>query len=215
MGGDGFQTQRMKSWVPGQIRAEKVLADAITIDGRKEWICKFCSETNVWTHWLCRGNFSNILLFCRENTSRLSLRRTKDGIQDHLPRVVENRESLVIMKRRSRSCVHKWGCSASSKECGRARRRRESRREEEDTDCKKKLDDQKESLQKELRDIEKFTDMEPMVRDSQKEKWKCQLQEIERKRTELLQEHQKMQKVSEVAEFAGQEEELYQRGLCW
>ena len=29
--------------------AERVLADAITIDGRKEWTCKFCSETNVWT----------------------------------------------------------------------------------------------------------------------------------------------------------------------
>ena len=59
MGGDVFQTQR-KSWVPGQIRAEKVLADAITIDGRKEWICKFCSETNVWTRWRCRRCCSNI-----------------------------------------------------------------------------------------------------------------------------------------------------------
>ena len=31
-----------KSWIPGHVRAEKVLTDAITIDGRKEWICKFC-----------------------------------------------------------------------------------------------------------------------------------------------------------------------------
>ena len=31
----------------------KVLADAITIDGRKEWICKFCSEPNVWTRFRC------------------------------------------------------------------------------------------------------------------------------------------------------------------
>ena len=51
MGGDGFQTQKRKSWIPGQVRAEKVLADATIIDGRKEWICKFCSETNVWTRW--------------------------------------------------------------------------------------------------------------------------------------------------------------------
>ena len=36
-----FQTQNKKSWVPGQVRAEGVLADAITIDGRKEWICKY------------------------------------------------------------------------------------------------------------------------------------------------------------------------------
>ena len=53
--GDGrrwlSQTQKKNSWVPGPIREERVLADAITIDGRKEWICKFCSETNVWTRW--------------------------------------------------------------------------------------------------------------------------------------------------------------------
>ena len=30
----------------GKERAEKVLVDAITIDGRKEWICKFGSESN-------------------------------------------------------------------------------------------------------------------------------------------------------------------------
>ena len=48
--GDGFQTQKKKkSWVSGQVRAERVLADATTIDGRKECTCKFCSETNVWT----------------------------------------------------------------------------------------------------------------------------------------------------------------------
>ena len=60
MGGDGFQPQRRKSWVPGKIRAEKVLADAITIDGTKEWICKFGSETNVWTRWRYRQCLSNI-----------------------------------------------------------------------------------------------------------------------------------------------------------
>ena len=36
MGGDGFQTQKRKSWIPGQVRAGKVLADAITVDKRKE-----------------------------------------------------------------------------------------------------------------------------------------------------------------------------------
>ena len=34
MGGDGFQTQRRKSWVPGKIRAEKVLADDMRGAGR-------------------------------------------------------------------------------------------------------------------------------------------------------------------------------------
>ena len=40
---------------------------------------------------------------------------------------------------------------------------------EEEIDCKKKLDEQRKSLQKQLRDIEKFTDMERMFRESQKE----------------------------------------------
>ena len=33
---------------------------AISIDGRKEWTCKFCSESNVWTRWRCRRCHSDI-----------------------------------------------------------------------------------------------------------------------------------------------------------
>ena len=47
MGGDGFQTQKKRSWVSGQVRAERVLADAITIDGRKERTCKFFGDECV------------------------------------------------------------------------------------------------------------------------------------------------------------------------
>ena len=54
------KTQRRGSWIPGEERAEKVLPDTITIDGRKEWICKFCSESNVWTRWRCRRCCYNI-----------------------------------------------------------------------------------------------------------------------------------------------------------
>ena len=35
-------------WFPDKERAERVLASAISIDGRKEGTCKFCSESNVW-----------------------------------------------------------------------------------------------------------------------------------------------------------------------
>ena len=56
---DSFQTQRRGSWIPGKERAEKVLADAISIDGRKKWICKCCSESNVWTRWRCRRCYTN------------------------------------------------------------------------------------------------------------------------------------------------------------
>ena len=43
---------------PGQGR--KNLAEAITVDARKEWTCKFCSESNVMTRWRCRRCYSNI-----------------------------------------------------------------------------------------------------------------------------------------------------------
>ena len=55
--GDGFQTQMRGSWIPVKERVEKVLADAI--DGRKEWIFKFFSESNVWTR-RCRRCYKNI-----------------------------------------------------------------------------------------------------------------------------------------------------------
>ena len=48
------------AWVSGQVRAERVLAGANTIDSRKEWICEFCAETNVWTRWRCRLCGNNI-----------------------------------------------------------------------------------------------------------------------------------------------------------
>ena len=57
---DGYETQRRSSRFPGKERAERVLAEAITIDCWKEWICKFCSETNVLTRWRCKRCFSNI-----------------------------------------------------------------------------------------------------------------------------------------------------------
>ena len=56
-----FQTQRRGSCIPGKERAERILAGAIAIDGREEWICNFCSESNVWTGWRCRRCHNNIL----------------------------------------------------------------------------------------------------------------------------------------------------------
>ena len=57
---DGYHTQKRGSWIPVKERAERVLAGAIAIDGRKEWICKICSESNVWTRWRCRRSYNNI-----------------------------------------------------------------------------------------------------------------------------------------------------------
>ena len=36
------------------------MANAVSIDGRKECTWKFCSESNVWTRWRCRRCDSDI-----------------------------------------------------------------------------------------------------------------------------------------------------------
>ena len=48
------------SWIPEKERAERVLASAISIDGRKEWTCKFCLESSVRTRWRCRRCYHDI-----------------------------------------------------------------------------------------------------------------------------------------------------------
>ena len=48
-----------------------------------------------------------------------------------------------------------------------------------------------------MRDIDKLTFVEPAVREAQKEKFMCLLHEVERKRTDLLPEHQEIPKRSQ------------------
>ena len=64
---------------------------------------------------------------------------------------------------------------------------------DEEVDSKKKLDEQRKRLQKQLPEIEKFTDMDQMFLEGQKENGKGDLQETEQKRSELLPEHQRVQ----------------------
>ena len=51
--------------------------------------------------------------------------------------------------------------------------------------------EQRKRLLKKLREIDKFTDVDPMFQEGQKEKWKEYLQETEQKRNDLLLEHQR------------------------
>ena len=53
-------SKRRGSWIPRKERAERVLAKAVSIDGRKEWTCNFCSESSVWTRWRCRRCYHDI-----------------------------------------------------------------------------------------------------------------------------------------------------------
>ena len=79
MGSDGFQTQRRGLWIPGKERAERVLADAISIlmVGR--------SESNVWMRWCCRRCHTNIPVGLRGEVQagcRSEDRRTVNGLLD-------------------------------------------------------------------------------------------------------------------------------------
>ena len=101
MGSDGFQTQKNKSWVSGQVRAERVLAEAITIDGRKEWTCKFCSESNVWRRWRCRRCYHNIrAVLCGKHRQAVA---AKSGEWSPGSLVERRREKLKAWKPRIKS----------------------------------------------------------------------------------------------------------------
>ena len=154
---------------------------------------------------------------CRGSTHKQSLRRTKGGLQDHYLRVERARGQEEETKKlraqvellRKQQRVEK-GLEAQGEPTRRGRGLEEDCKMEvdEEVDCKKKLDEQRRSLQKQPRDIEKFTDVDQMFRDSQKDKWKEQLQEIERKRTFL-----RAPEDAEEVSSAGQEEEFSQRSF--
>ena len=53
-GTDVYQTLKRKEYMAGEVREDKLLADAVVIDGWKEWYSRFSSETNVWSRVMCR-----------------------------------------------------------------------------------------------------------------------------------------------------------------
>ena len=53
MGSEAFRHKRRSPGCRARSGSKGFWQKAITIDGRKEWTCKFCSESNVWTRWRC------------------------------------------------------------------------------------------------------------------------------------------------------------------
>ena len=83
--------------------------------------------------------------------------------------------------------------------------RRESGMEEEvgmdfedEIESRKKLDEQRKKLQKELRDVEKLSCVSKEVQDSLKNDLQQQLREVEQRRHDLMPEHQRAQKRSQM-----------------
>ena len=67
---------------------------------------------------------------------------------------------------------------------------------EDETEMRRKLDEQKKKLQKELRDVDRLSFFSKEVQESTVESLQCQLQEVEKRRHDLVLEHQKVQKRS-------------------
>ena len=109
----GFQAQKRGSWIPGKECAERVLASAILIDGRKEWTCKFCSESNVWARWRWRCCDNDIPAGLRGKYRQAVAARsgewstgsaTSSGEEDRRPEVWKRRtrnseQGLMLWKR--------------------------------------------------------------------------------------------------------------------
>ena len=162
-----FQTHKNKSWVSGQVRAERVLAEAITIDGRKEWTCKFCSESNVWTRWRFRRCYHNIpaALFGKyrqavaaksgkwctgssgssgeEETKARSLEAEKKELRARID-AMEKKEGAQKV---SGISVKEEG---DSEEVW-----RDCMEVEDDAECRRKLDERRKKMQRELREVER------------------------------------------------------------
>ena len=113
---DDFQTHEKESWVSVKVRAESILADAVTSDGRKEWTCKFCSETNVWTWWRCRLT-SGLQAKHQQALNAKSEERYSGPSSSSGEEEWKCQEQEGIKRLRP-----KLSCSASSKETGRVRR---------------------------------------------------------------------------------------------
>ena len=67
---------------------------------------------------------------------------------------------------------------------------------DEEVDSKKKLDQRKKELQKQLRNVERFTGMPQDIQDVLREKWQQELQDIEQRRNDFSR-ASKMQKRSQ------------------
>ena len=149
---------------PGKKGAEKVLADAISMDGRKELICKFCSELNVSTRRRCRRCYTNIRAGLRESTSRQWQQGPQKGQRAPRRRAERRIESLKVRRQRIRSFGPKLSIIGSRVE--------EKRREGKAFHpvCRKRSD-----LQQQLQEVEQRRhDLMPERQRAQKRSQKIQ-----------------------------------------
>ena len=187
-----------------------MLAGAIVIDGRKEWTCKFCSESNVWTRWRCRRCHHDITAGLRVKYRQANAARigewstgssTSSGEEDRKSKILEA-ESKELRARME--ALEKKGGEGAQGGQGLPSRRESCMEEEwrmdmdveDEIESRTKLDEQKKKLLRELREIAKLSCLSKEVQESFKSSLQQQLQEVEQRRHDLT-EHQKVQRRSQ------------------
>ena len=76
-------------------------------------------------------------------------------------------------------------------------RKRDCMEVEDQAESRKKLDEQREKMQKELREVDRLSFVSKEMPESIQESLQHQLQDVEKRRNDLMPEHQKVQKRSQ------------------
>ena len=179
------------------------MAGAISVDGRKEWTCKFCSESNVWTKWRCRRCYHDI-----PTGLRGKYRRSPQGLENGPPalrrQAGRKTESPDIWRQKIKSFGPGLQGLLCWRESGVAWRksgewiwtsRRRSR-------AAKKLDAHKRKLQN-LENIERLSCVSKEVQESLKRNLQQPLQEVEQKRHDLMPASRSAEKITEGTMHSG------------
>ena len=188
---------------PGRERAAEVSESAVRIDGRKERTCKFCSESNVWTRWLCRryhhipaglrGKYRQAVAARNGEWSKGS--STSSGEEDTRAKIleVENKElraRIEALEKKEGEGVQGGQGLPSRRESALEEERGMEMDLEAEVESLKKLDAQRRKLQNELLDIEKFPCVPKEFQENLKSNLQQQLQEVEQRTHDLMPEHQ-------------------------
>ena len=187
MGSDGFQTQRNKSWVSGQVRAERVSGGSNHTRCRKEWTCKFCSESNVLTRWRCRRCYHNILASLHRKYEQAIAAKSGDWStgssgeeEERKARSLEaeNKDLTARIGAMGKKEGAQNGSGISFEEGHSEEVWRDCMEVEDDAECRRKLDEPRKKMQRDLREVERLSFALKEVQENLVESLQHQLQEV-------------------------------------
>ena len=160
----------------------------------------------------------------REVLAGRSLQSQESGLQALRRRVARKTGKLEAWKLRARSSEqglmpwetrkeYKMGqASPSKEEVDLEEVWRDCVEVEDEDECRRKLDEQRKKIQKELREVERLSFASKEMQESLKESLQHQLQEVEKRRNDLMLEHQKVQKRMQKVESLKDKRRNLQKG---